>query len=235
MMFLRPITNARSLARACHFSFRYFSKRIPLSSLQMENENALDNDHHIHARNENTNLQSILQTVIKEYPKDISVDDAITDKEFMSSMKKILDAADIDPGKPVIVGIAVSGGRDSMALAILANRWIRKWKKKRPNDRLLSITVDHSLRPESNLEANVVKKWLENLDIEATIEKVDWCDNEKIIRHSTENNDDHDPVQQEARDKRYEIFAKWAASKNVSILLMGHHLQDQIETTIYRL
>src|SRR5688572_4300626 len=53
------------------------------------------------------------------------------------------------------VAIAVSGGPDSMALTLLADRWARQrggvaW----------GLTVDHGLRPESAAEAGAVAGWL---------------------------------------------------------------------------
>ena len=53
------------------------------------------------------------------------------------------------------LAVAVSGGSDSMALAILANNWA-----KARGGQVTAITVDHGLRPGSNLEAVQVNKWM---------------------------------------------------------------------------
>src|ERR1700734_2547842 len=51
--------------------------------------------------------------------------------------------------------VAVSGGADSMALALLADRWARAC-----GGTLTALTVDHRLRPESREEAAEVGRWL---------------------------------------------------------------------------
>src|SRR5258708_10565001 len=56
--------------------------------------------------------------------------------------------------KPLIA-VAVSGGPDRLALAILADRWARDH-----GGQLIALTVDHRLRPESAAEAQIVGGWL---------------------------------------------------------------------------
>jgi len=63
---------------------------------------------------------------------------------------------------PVLV-LAVSGGPDSTALMVLAARW-RKRVKRGP--KLLAVTVDHGLRPESKREAADVKRLAARLGLE---------------------------------------------------------------------
>src|SRR3989338_8880686 len=53
------------------------------------------------------------------------------------------------------VACAVSGGADSLALALLAWRWAE-----RRGGRLIALTVDHGLRPEAADEARQVGAWL---------------------------------------------------------------------------
>ena len=50
-----------------------------------------------------------------------------------------------------IIGLAVSGGGDSLALLFMASRWVKS------SQRILKVvTVDHNLRHESKEEANAV-------------------------------------------------------------------------------
>src|SRR5271170_3286337 len=53
------------------------------------------------------------------------------------------------------LAVAVSGGADSLALALLADRWARG-----RGGRVTALTVDHRLRPESRAEAARVAGWL---------------------------------------------------------------------------
>ena len=53
------------------------------------------------------------------------------------------------------IAVAVSGGADSMALCLLADRWARD-----RGGAVLALTVDHRLRPESAAEAAQVGRWL---------------------------------------------------------------------------
>src|SRR5207302_1293923 len=59
------------------------------------------------------------------------------------------------------VAVAVSGGPDSLALTILADRWMRE-----RGGRLAALTVDHGLRPESAGEAQAVAGWMAARGIE---------------------------------------------------------------------
>src|SRR5947207_8047372 len=54
-----------------------------------------------------------------------------------------------------LLAVAVSGGPDSMALAILADRWAQQ-----RGGQAWALTVDHRLRPESATEARLVADWL---------------------------------------------------------------------------
>src|SRR5215471_10604463 len=54
-----------------------------------------------------------------------------------------------------LIAVATSGGPDSLALAILADRWAR-----RQGGEVWALTIDHRLRPESTAEAEQVAVWL---------------------------------------------------------------------------
>ncbi|KAJ4151190.1 hypothetical protein LMH87_011905 [Akanthomyces muscarius] len=55
------------------------------------------------------------------------------------------------------IGLAISGGVDSMALAYLFSHYIKTYKTQHIADNpvhdILTVTVDHRLRPESTAEA----------------------------------------------------------------------------------
>ena len=58
------------------------------------------------------------------------------------------------------IAVGVSGGADSMALAMLARNWTKKYQIK-----LITFTVDHGLRLESKFEINLVKNIMKKNNI----------------------------------------------------------------------
>lgn len=115
------------------------------------------------------------------------------------------------------VAVAVSGGPDSLGLLILANKWAKKHQNK-----IIGLTVDHKLRPDSTKEALDVQKYLQSLNVEHHI--LTW-EGPKPNTH----------VQEYARFARYQLLKEWCKTNNVSFLLLGHHRQDQEETFWMRL
>jgi tRNA(Ile)-lysidine synthase len=115
------------------------------------------------------------------------------------------------------LAIAVSGGADSLALALLADAWAR------PHGGLVTaLTVDHRLRPGSADEAAQVALWLRRRSIaQAT-----------LVRDGPGFAGD---VQAEARAARYRLLEGWCEGAGVLHLLTGHHREDQAETVLLRL
>src|SRR5271154_5359979 len=73
----------------------------------------------------------------------------INDDEF----RRLMAAVGPFERRPALA-VAVSGGADSLALALLADRWARA-----QGGVLTALTVDHRLRPESGAEAARVAGW----------------------------------------------------------------------------
>ncbi|MBV9586240.1 MAG: tRNA lysidine(34) synthetase TilS [Alphaproteobacteria bacterium] len=114
------------------------------------------------------------------------------------------------------IAVAVSGGPDSLALTILAERWARERR-----GYLTALTVDHRLRPESADEARTVGEWLEARGIEHHV--LVWGDPKPKTG-----------IQEAARDARYRLLAEWCISHGCLHLLTAHHREDQIETHLIR-
>ena len=112
--------------------------------------------------------------------------------------------------------IAVSGGPDSLALAALAKAYFYNNKCKM-ND----VLVDHKIRNNSSLEANLVKKLLKKNHIALDILK-----NEKLINKN---------IQSKAREARYTLLEDFCKKKKIKIILTAHNLEDQVETFFIRL
>ncbi len=62
------------------------------------------------------------------------------------------------------IGLAVSGGADSLALMLLASRWAATLPTP---PRLIVYSLDHGLRPEAANEAAMVAREAENLGLAA--------------------------------------------------------------------
>lgn len=115
------------------------------------------------------------------------------------------------------VAVAVSGGADSLALALLAADWVR-----RLGGSLIGLIVDHGLRPDSRAEARQTREWLQVQGIAAEI--LIW-EEPKPVRG----------VQARAREARYRLLLAWCERHGIVHLLLGHHAGDQAETLLIRL
>ena len=115
------------------------------------------------------------------------------------------------------IAVAVSGGADSMALALLVARWANSL-----GGRTTGLIVDHGLRPGSAADARQVAGWLDRRGIESRILK--WRGEKPETG-----------IQAAARDARYRLLTAWCRRHDVYHLLVGHHLEDQAETFVLRL
>jgi tRNA(Ile)-lysidine synthase len=114
------------------------------------------------------------------------------------------------------LAVGVSGGPDSMALALLAARWVRA-----RGGKITALIVDHGLRAESAREAATVARWLGTHG----------------IAHATLRWEGPKPasaIQAAARAARHAALAEWCRTAGVLHLLLAHHRDDQIETMLLR-
>lgn len=118
---------------------------------------------------------------------------------------------------PAKIGIAVSGGGDSMALLHLFTRWSAK-----SGVPIAAVTVDHGLRDASAREAQGVHDYCAQIGVpHETLLWQDW--------------DGHGNLQAVARDARYRLMADWAQRNGVGGIALGHTKDDGAETFIMRL
>jgi len=115
------------------------------------------------------------------------------------------------------LAVGVSGGADSMALCILAARWGRS-----NNVLITALVVDHGFRESSSSEARVVAAWLKRLAIPFEILTIGKP------KPTT-------GLQEKARRWRFLAFDNWCRSNGVGAVLLGHTLDDQIETLYMRI
>lgn len=111
------------------------------------------------------------------------------------------------------VGLAVSGGSDSLALLHLAHRWAS-----RRGVRLLVLTVDHRLRAGAAAEAALVAGLARNLG--HAHEVLAW--EAPVARQSA------------ARRARHALLAAALRAAGGRLLLTGHTASDQAETFLMR-
>lgn len=136
----------------------------------------------------------------------------VPDAALVDRFRADLDAL-IEPGAKL--GLAVSGGPDSLAMLLLA-------AAARPGE-VEAATVDHGLRPESRAEAEMVATLCETLGVPHATLAIEW---------------DLPPtraIQEQARSVRYGALAAWLRDRELGALLTAHHLDDQAETMLMRL
>ena len=117
-------------------------------------------------------------------------------------------------GKKFVIG--VSGGPDSLALSCLSKLYSEETQKY-----FECIIIDHGVRKDSDKEAKKVKQLLSKKKIKSDIFKIKFIEAGNF--HST------------ARKKRYDLILKFCKKNRIKNVLLGHHLDDQIENFYIRL
>lgn len=112
--------------------------------------------------------------------------------------------------------VAVSGGVDSMALTFMLNDFCKE-----SGVNLMAVTIDHSVRENSNVEAISVG----NLMLEKRI-------NHKIL---TVKDVPKANIEAVLRKSRYDLLCDFAKENGVDYVFTGHHKNDQAENFLIRL
>lgn len=133
----------------------------------------------------------------------IAVDRSLVDR-FASALDKLRPAGER-------IGLAVSGGPDSMAMLLLMHEISANFAV---------ATVNHGLRAEAAQECSLVAQVCAQRGI--------VCDVLNVALASGN-------VQQEARRARYGALGEWAQASGLSALATAHHADDQAETVLMRL
>ena len=129
--------------------------------------------------------------------------------------KRIAGFFRTDP--PRRLGVAVSGGGDSLALLVLLHEWSRSG-----GPALAAATVDHGLRRESAAEAAFVARFCLERGIAHDILRWDGWDGRGNLPDR-------------ARRARYALLARWAHGRGIAQVAVGHTSCDQAETFLMRL
>jgi tRNA(Ile)-lysidine synthase len=115
-----------------------------------------------------------------------------------------------------VLAVAVSGGRDSLALTLLSHDWAVE-----RGGRAVGLIVDHGLRAESAGEAALTRDTLARHGIEAAI--LAWSGAKPQAG-----------LQEAARGARYRLLRDECRRRGVLHLLLAHHADDQAETVAMR-
>ena len=116
------------------------------------------------------------------------------------------------------IGIALSGGRDSMCLLyVLMNAGVEPFV----------IHIEHGIRGDESIrDMKFVKAICSTLLLQPHIYRVDAPERAKVKGIS---------IEQAARELRYEIFDTLLATNAVDRIALAHHANDQAETILMRI
>lgn len=128
-----------------------------------------------------------------------------------------INRAILPPGR---IGLAVSGGSDSVALAFLLTKGGTRRNAAR---RFVVLHVDHGLRPESKEEYTFVRAMARRLGV--PFKGI----HAKVVRRRGES------LEMAARRVRLAFFEKCMHSLKLDAIATGHHMDDVAETFLMKL
>ena len=123
----------------------------------------------------------------------------------------------LPPGR---IGLAVSGGSDSVALAFLLTKG---GKKRNAASRFVILHVDHGLRKESKEEYRFVRALARRLGVPFR------------GTHATVTRRRGESLEMAARRVRLAFFARCAKTLKLDAIATGHHMDDVAETFLMKL
>ena len=117
------------------------------------------------------------------------------------------------------IAVAVSGGPDSLSLALLCHHWANT-----RGGEAIVLSVDHALRAESASEIRQVARWMKGRGIA-----------HRALRWQRPAGRPTSALQAVARAARYGLMTEWCRRHGVLHLALAHHAGDQAETILMRL
>ena len=133
---------------------------------------------------------------------------------FEKTIKDFFAKHNIDINNSKVV-IAVSTGVDSMVLLDLISKYTFA--------KIVIAHVNHGKRSESKAEEEFICKYAKENDVQV------------YVYHIQKDEIEDGNFQEEARKIRYSFFKEIMVKEDAHILLLAHHLNDDIETMLFRL
>jgi tRNA(Ile)-lysidine synthetase-like protein len=120
-----------------------------------------------------------------------------------------------------------------MALAWLCHEFARS-NGDAPN--FTAFIVDHGVREGSAVEASKVREALDDLQIKSKVLKIDWSTSPSSREAASAQEVAHSSnFETRARMMRFRALGQGCYDAGIDSLLVGHHLNDQVETVLVRL
>ncbi|KAF8205666.1 PP-loop family-domain-containing protein, partial [Mycena galopus ATCC 62051] len=131
------------------------------------------------------------------------------------------------------IAVAHSGGSDSTCLLFLLHRYLqdlRKEPRKRRPSSIVSVTINHGLQASSDNMAKHCADYAQSLGIEHVASKIPWS--EPPFPRKPEPGQAFEEL---ARRCRYHLMFQAMKQTGADTLALGHHGDDQVETSLIRL
>lgn len=126
----------------------------------------------------------------------------------------------LEPGDSVLV--ALSGGPDSVALLTLLSKLKPQFKLT-----LNAVYINHQIRPQAaKKEEKFCRELCDRLGVSFQLVSENIPRLSKKVRRG---------IEETARNYRYEQFEKLAAELECDKIALGHHLDDRVETILFRI
>ena len=142
--------------------------------------------------------------------------------------------------------VAFSGGADSTCLLYLLNRFVSKADTvlgTKPTE-VVALTVDHALQPMSKTFTQRCKELADRIQVKHVTMKIPWGEPpyppnpvspDSVKQSAKGTKSGQRPFEAIARSARYHVLFDSLQSLGISVLAMGHHADDQVETALLRL
>ncbi len=145
------------------------------------------------------------------------------DDSLLAEFKRNIVRLGIKKGNRLLIGF--SGGPDSTLLLYFISILYREL-----NLFPYGLYIDHGIRDVDEIEREIsfVENSYKRFGIEGFIEKIPRGEIKRVAREEGRS------IEEVAREKRYEIYYRYVYRLNIDHLLLGHNLDDNVETILMR-